>query len=186
MNLNQKKIWKKPLVLRRSFCEGKRTIPLRFCVLSLIFFSPGTIRQLMCLVVKGCVEAARGSGGPRCAFAAPDVLTKVLQLRVDDRCSATAYSRKASSQASFARRTPQPSSNATSKSAVELDCTPAPSSVCTCLPGVASCSYVCVSVHAVATPSPPASNSIRSDTQTYAQDATPLRRCGLSLPASTQ
>ena len=37
---HQKKIWKKPLVLRRSFCEGKRTIPLRFCVLSLIFFFP--------------------------------------------------------------------------------------------------------------------------------------------------
>ncbi len=78
------------MVLRRSFYEGKRTIPLRFCVLSLIFSPPGTIRQLMCLVVKGCVEAARGSGGPRCAFAAPDVLTEVLLLRVDDRCSATA------------------------------------------------------------------------------------------------
>lgn len=59
-------------------------------MLSLIFLFPGTIRQLMCLVVKGCVEAARGDGGQRCAFAAPDVLAEVLLLRVDDRCSATA------------------------------------------------------------------------------------------------
>ena len=45
---------------------------------------------MMCLVVKGCVEAARGGGGQRCAFAAPDVLAEVLLLRVDDRCSTTA------------------------------------------------------------------------------------------------
>lgn len=68
-------------------CSSDVVAAVEALALDALLLSQGTIRQLMCLVVSSCAEAARVGaieGGGAATFKAPFVLAEALLARVDD------------------------------------------------------------------------------------------------------